>query len=346
MAVKVMRERVATIPYQEGQSVSRELLVSQRYVWNLYLHLFGKYNVTANSGTASGVGVGRLVDIRLMLNNSRILCGAHWYTQHRPRGWLDYVVSAQGNVAVSEGNGKPTWSNVKIPLANPWSRRPHETIIDMADEQRLDLTLVWGSLASIINGGTVEWATEPNVWVIAETSEEAPPGASAGYFVQREREMTGLGTNALPDLTVDLPVGPDHNYVGMAVCLYDDDSQGTMREPVGNPYNLTPPIWELEFRGPSGHRTPWGPISTAEAFWTHKLSARHFDRWGDNLVIPTAAGQGIAPVSFMAPQGGGLVSQCLQTGDASALTLHGNLPAFDIDGVLICLYDVYQPKLR
>ena len=345
MAVKTMRERVATIPYQAGAAVTRELLVSQRYVWNLYLTLFGKYEVTANSGTASGVGAGRLVDLRLMLNNARILAAGHWYTMERERGWLNYVLGEGSTVPVSAGT-KQFYNWCKIPLACSWSRRPYETVIDMADESRLDLTVVWGTLASIINGGTVEWDEEPQVTVIAETSEEAPPGSAVGYWVQRERELTGLGSNALPDLQVDLPVGPDHNYTGLVVGNYDDDSQGTMRAPVGDiAARPEDPQYTLEFRGPSGHRTPWGPIGESEAFWTHKASCRHFDRYLDEYA-EGSAGQGVAPVSFMAPQAGGLLSQALQTGDASALTLHCDMPAWSNDGAVIVCYDVYQPKLR
>jgi hypothetical protein len=346
MAVMTMRERVATIPYQAGAAVTHELLVSQRFVWNLYLAVSGAYEVTANSGTANGVGVGRLLDVRLMLNNSRILQAGHWYSLHRPRGLLNYVTSAEGGIPVSAGL-RTLYSYCKMPLACSWSRRPHETIIDMADESRLDLTVVWGTIASLINGGTVDWDTEPQVTVIAETSETAPPGSSVGYWVQREREVTGLGDAALPDYTIDLPVGPDHNYTGLVVCNYNDDSQGSMREPVGGPAaGAGDPEYRLEFRGPSGHRTPWGPIGESEAFWTHKFSARHFDRYGDDVGVVDEMGQGLAPVSFMAPQAGGLLSQSLQTGDASALTLHCDMPAWDNDGAIIVCYDVYQPKLR
>jgi len=347
MAVKTMRERVATIPFQAGAAVTRELLVSQRYVWNLYLTLFGKYEVTANSGTAAGVGPGNIIDLRLMLNNARILAAGHWYSMHRPRGWLNSVLTVEGAVPVSAGT-RVLYTQCKIPIACSWSRRPYETVIDMADESRLDLTCVWGTIASLINGGTVDWDTEPQVQVVAETSEDAPPGTAVGYWVQRERELTGLGTNAIPDLTVDLPVGPDHNYTGIVIANYDDDSQGAMRAPFGVAYDQPglQPEYSLEFRGPSGHRTPWGPISGIEAFHTHKYSRQHPDTWNQDIGQVDQAGTGVAPVSFMAPQAGGLLSQALQTGDASALTLHGNMPAWTNDGALIVSYDVYQPKLR
>jgi hypothetical protein len=347
MAVMTMRERVATIPYQAGAAVTHEMLVSQRYVWNLYCSLYGKYEVTANSGTAAGVGPGRLLDLRLNLNNSRILQAGHWYSITRPRGVLNYLTSEESDLPVAEGV-KEIWGYCKLPIACSWSRRPHETIIDMADESRLDLTVIWGTIASVINGGTVEWDTEPTVTVIAETSETAPPGAAVGYWVQREREVTGLGSNPLPDYTLDLPVGPDHNYTGLVVALYNDDAQGTMREPRASFPSAGPndPEYRLEFRGPSGHRTPWGPINEGEAFFTHKFSTRHPDRFSDDLGTVSKMGYGLAPVSFMAPQAGGLVSQALQTGDASALTLHCDLPGFDDDGAMIVSYDVYQPKLR
>jgi len=293
----------------------------------MWLELSGVITETAGATAAYARNPGTLCDIRVELNQQFDLAAGHWYTWSHERAILSGVLPAETAADVT-ADADSIRSVIYVPFAYPWLARPADTLLDMADEVRLDVHVAWQDDDALLSGGTHSFTTAPTVDVILETSDEAPAGSARGYVVQREVEASGLGTTANDDRNIVLPYGPSHTYVGMVLSGMDVDAS-VGRKLVSTSLSQI----RLEVNGSPGPNTAINASGT-ELQDAHRYLARDFD----------AVQTGIYPLPLLAGSAGGMLSQAVGTSDASDVRLRINHSAFSTDGVILVAYDEYRPK--
>jgi hypothetical protein len=220
MSARTKIVKVGTIDYQANAPIPFRVNVPSRYLWAIHLELSGTLNVTVGGGTVLARSPGTLCDIRCMLDQSDTIKQGRWSSFAIERAYLYDVLPTEVNVAAGVA-AHPFSSWCELPMANKWSPYPHDTIIDMANHQRVDLQITMRDENSLLNGGTKAFSVNPTIDVWVECSDVAPEPSAAGYFVQREIDSAALGAALNADLNIPLVFGPDHNYTAFVLSALD-----------------------------------------------------------------------------------------------------------------------------
>lgn len=330
MGVTVRRERTNTITYVANQTVRERINVPTRYLWGLMCRLSGVLTTTVAGTHTITRNPGTLFDLRLMLNNSLQLAAGHGYTWGYERQILNGVITTIAS-ADHAADADAIRLNFFIPCAYPWAQQPWDTVLDFAAEQRLDLHISWQDTGAMIVGGTTSFTTTPTLEITCVGSDDAPPGIvpAQGYLVQRETEVTGLGTTANANLEVPLPYGRDHRYLGLVISSMDVVANSG-RELVATELNSV----ALEMRGAGGHQYGYGPMPGLDV----QQLAVHAMRSEDGEQT------GVYPIPLLSGPARGKIGSGLSTANASDLRLRIDHDAYSTAGMVLVAYDVYQSR--